>query len=308
MSQATAELVERASLLRAQITSSVAFPNPADQEHHERARLLRCAISLASFTAVEDFLKSRSAELLGSLNRSLTAFSSFPALLQEALTIGAVRNASWNLDGDRKGRLSDPVRFAQRAGSQISSTGGPALNLYTNSFWPNSHNVSWSLVDGLGQALLVEGPSVYASLAFHLSGGPFAPKDYMAVCLVRRNEVAHLPWADVAHGDVVQQVEGITKFCCVIDLILSYGVKRIMAADEDARRKASFNHRKVKIRFLDVTAGACKEIKLGTARAIRRHPSLALALAAAMPRCVRDREALVVRTGTVIESWSIPYL
>lgn len=308
MSQATADLVSRAALLRTQIASPLAYPNPADFEHNERARLLRSSIALSAFVAVEDFLRGRFAELLGHLNRSLMSFSDFPSLLQEAVTIGAVKNASWNLEGDRRGRLADPILFAQSAGSSISSTSGAALNVYVNSFAPNSYNVSWGVVESLGQALLVEAVNVYSSLAFHLSGGPFAPKDYLAICLERRNGVAHMPWFDVAHGDAVQQVEGMTKFCCVVDMILSYGVKRIISADDEARRKVAFNHRRVGIRFLEVMPADCREIKLGAARAARRHPDLTAAQALATPRCVPGREALVVKRGAIIESWSIPYL
>lgn len=308
MSQVTADLTARADLLRKQVASHFAYPNPADSEQNERARLLRCSIALSAFTAIEDFLKVRSAELLVNFNRSLLAFSDFPHLLQDALTIGAVRNASWNLDGDRRKRLADPIRFAQSAGGNISSTNSAALNVYVNSFSPNSYNITWGVIEGLGQALLVDGLSGYASLAFHLAGGPFVPKDYLAVCLKSRNEVAHVPWADVAHGDLVQQVEGMTKFCSVIDMFLSYGVKRIISADEDARRKVSFNYRRVKIRFIELAGSDCKEIRLGATRALRRYPTLAVAQAAAMLRCVPEREALVIRRGTIIESWAIPYL
>ena len=124
MSQARASFVTGLNALRASLSEPwIQDLTPADVGHNERARLIRNGLAIMQFSLLEEFIRARTAELLGKLDTSRIAFASLPEKLQLAATRGAIRALDYQ---SRYKGASDAIAMIGSHAQGIASVLGPS--------------------------------------------------------------------------------------------------------------------------------------------------------------------------------------
>lgn len=110
-----------------------------EQEHNERARVLRCGLMVQTFSSLESFLRQRTQEVLRHVATGPAPFSSLPDGLQIAATKGAVES----LAGYIRTRGRDAgIELVQAEAGHIASTRGVGFSFSSMSFLRDKSNVA----------------------------------------------------------------------------------------------------------------------------------------------------------------------
>src|SRR5437899_10227250 len=101
---------------------------PTRRKHNARARILRNGLGVIAFAILEDFIKSRTAELTGRMCNRGVPFLDLPEGVRSASFSGALRAVIFQAELQKRQQV-DPTALIQQHSAKISSTSGAGYSI-----------------------------------------------------------------------------------------------------------------------------------------------------------------------------------
>lgn len=312
MSAARARVVARGSLLReAAGNSDLISKPPVEIRWNEHARLVRLALCINAFTALEEFIQRRIQEVLLELIGIPPNSQGIPNAMKTALIKGALDSLIFRIKEHKRYGISDTDAYILSHVSKIASSSGAGLDPSELTLANNGSNLSWKTIEDALTAFSVDNPlSIMNGVARRIDGGIFVAKDHFESVLEWRHKAAHLTDTDIPLADITEHVKKLILFCASFDILISTGASRIKAAAY-ALGPTITKGNDVKLRFVEYNKGQWRDIPENKTRAHSRNLDKNSIISSSELIAQRTKECVIVRLESrtsPIESWSIPFI
>lgn len=312
MSLARTSLVSRAEILRqaSERTDLVSKP-PSEVAWNEHARLLKVALCVSAFTALEDFVQTRIQEVVASLTGYAPTSRALPESMKNALVAGAFEAVMTRVKDPNRLGITDLRSFVVSHSEKIASFARAGLAPSELTLASNGSNVSWKVLEDALLAFSVENPSsVLNGVARRIEGGIFVSKDHFENVLKWRHRVAHVADADVPLVDVRDYVDKLTLICASFDCVLTTAASRILRAAYATSPPVTRNA-DIKLRFVEKHRSDWRDRSETSSRGASRNIDKNLVVFSSETVARSRFECVVVRRGSQTSatfSWSTPFL
>ena len=305
MSVARNDFISRIRTLKKSITQTDATQTkaPTEQEHNEIARMLRNGLAVVGFASLEDFIKSRCAEVLDEIGQANLPFSNLPLKLQSWTTYEAIKAINYQL-GLRD--ALDKATYAQSHAEKIASTTNAPYSLTPLAFGFGQANLNDELIKKILKVFNIENPwaqidQISSSLGLTASPLMQSFKNGMA----RRHKAAHVASEDTPQNDIDQFVTEAIAVAIGFDFLISKALKMLKNHDSsflDGSCKISFAD--VDYRFIKFLDNKWKEYKLNSSHAYRVSEDLDNLILDAKSRCMTQSQYFVLYDNVgLIKDW-----
>jgi len=259
------------------------------------ARLLRNGLSVVAFATLEQFIRSRSKEVLLYISNTGVSFGNLSARLQRDATVGAVKALCSQM---RIRSNTDNIEHVQRQSQMIASTSTDDYQLSNLRFGHGSSNISSGTVNSIMQSIGVSnGWDNIDKIATRVSLSSPSLKSSYDEAIDRRNRCAH-------QADAVTEIDDLESFAMQaiaialsFDALISqagyfYGVKNDDFLNNGDRFVSSDD---VQIRFLDYRDENVWAEQAEKNQKATRVGERDILLPIALERASRNGEILVIR-------------
>ncbi|MGE8245101.1 MAG: HEPN domain-containing protein [Stenotrophomonas maltophilia] len=312
MSIARSKLIESAALLReaAQREDLIAKP-PSETHWNEHARLVKAALCISSFTALEEFVQCRIKEAISLLHGFPPSSSALPGALKSALVAGALDSLNARIKDPSRFNISDVNQLIIDHTKKISSFSSAGIDPSDLTLSTNGSNVSWAIVENALSALSIDNPqSVVNGIAKRLEGGIFSAKDHFEGMISWRHKVAHISGSDVPLAQTQDYVMRLPLFCAAFDFALSTGISRILRNRTSGSAIVTKNAN-IQIRFVEFKSGMWRNRAETSKRAFSRDVDREITRNQAVEMARKGDQCVAIRSsssGGYVESWSTPFV
>ncbi|MCZ7428074.1 HEPN domain-containing protein [Micromonospora sp. WMMA1949] len=198
-----------------------------ETSHNNRARILRNGLMVVTFSALEDFIRERSAEVLGYISRTALVFSDLPRDLVLAATVEVMRAAHAHAKmASRHG--DDPVPLLQQAASEVASTLNGPLHISKFSLGYNGSNVGADEVGNILKTLHAGDPwNEMTRLGSRVGLGAVPLRDAYAQGLRLRNRAAHKADSNIQPSELLTFCQQAKAIALGFDLLASRAARLI---------------------------------------------------------------------------------
>lgn len=283
---------------------------PTETEHNARARLLRNGLAIVGYAFLEDFLRSRTVEVVGRIGTGATRFSDLPEQIKVAATQG-VFNATLFQRRFVDYQIQDPLRHYQEHASLVASTAGTAYEISPLAFVHEQSNISSDDIEETLQAFRVANPwSVLIGVARRCGVGTPTLKEAFKGAAARRHEAAHKADADIEHSDLSDYDVEALGIAIGFDLLMSQALRQLLDANTNYLSKnGSVGGKQISIRFLRQDGSKWwREVVDNSSRAFRRGKDFEKLKAETMVRARGQGQAVVVQDERGLPTaWFTPY-
>jgi hypothetical protein len=222
MSVARQNFLDRVSAVEDALAQPVLIDQAlTDIAHNNRARILRNGLMVVTFSALEDFIRERSSEVLSFISRTALPFSDLPRDLAIAATVEVMRASHVHAQmASRQG--DDPVPILQQAASEVASTLNGPLYISRFSLGHNGSNVSADEVGNILKTLHAADPwNEMTSLGSRVGLGAVPLKDAYAQGLRLRNRAAHRADSNIQPSELLTFCQQAKAIALGFDLLSS---------------------------------------------------------------------------------------
>lgn len=281
----------------------------------DSSRLFRNGLIIVGYAIFEDFVRTRTSELLARLTDTQLSFSELPEKLQYASSLGAVTALQYraNIERDPGRRLS----MIQGVGRQLASTGEQRFELPPLGLGSRGANLSPDDISNiLGSFALKGGWRLVQTVAARVGGASPDVQQSLKQAFESRNLAAH-------EADAVTQVTDLDSFrknaiaaAIGIDALLSRGCRRLLTRRHGRRLKTTpIESPGIRLRFVDLRndgrwherlEAMASGPLLRAAPAVTASTDFASARNTAQGRAERARQVLVARGRDGIPTWWRP--
>jgi hypothetical protein len=303
------DFVNRVQAIRHAVTNAggleVLQHQPAAPAKDEAARLFRNGLAVAGFAVLEEFLRSRTAEVLGSCSGCALAFEDLPEPLQEFSMKGVVSALKFQVD--MRSRSGEDVSgLIRRAGRALASTDSAVYELSELAFGRARSNLShddlkellrgfkikdaWGNVDRLGKRM------GFSSLSL---------RDDFQSAAQRRHAAAHRGSVEVPLGDLQILPSQVLAIAATFDALLSRSAFHLVSGDHVFAKSGNLDESAIDIRYLDNDKGSVREIGEGKQRATAVGNSYAELLPACRTRAAKRGAVIIFSEKRVPLAWEV---
>jgi hypothetical protein len=303
------DFVDRVQAIRHAVTDSgslqVLQHQPAVPAKDEAARLFRNGLAVAGFAVLEDFLRSRTAEILARCSGCALAFEDLPEALQEFSTTGVVSALKFQVD--MKSRQGEDVSgLIRTAGRALASTDSAAYELSGLAFGQARSNLSREDLKELLRAFKVkDGWGNAQKLAKRMGFPSLSLRDDFQATARRRHAAAHLGGAEIALGDLQELPVQILGIAATFDAILSRSAFHLVSGDQHFAQAGNLDSTSVGLRYLDADGSIVREIGEGNRRATVVGSSYGELVADCRSRASSRGAVIVYREREVPIAWEV---
>lgn len=195
---------------------------PSDVTHNLRAAMLRQGLAVLTFSAMEEFIRERTGEVLLELGGQGLKFSDFSVALQTATTIGALEGVRFRLKLQSQ---TDKISWLSTAVSSIAKRSAlkDITELSKYSFGYAASNLDEEDVNKILKAFGVDAPwEQMTHLANRIGLVLLSPKTEFESIKRRRHSSAHALNSIVPYGDLLDSLKSTLAICLTFDLLLSH--------------------------------------------------------------------------------------
>ena len=272
MSTARQSFLERIGAFRTALgEENLVSGEPAEIQRNNTARLLRNGLAVVGFAILEDFLRSRLAEILARVGNSHIPFDELPEPLRDAAVLGAARALAHF--GELKRRQGeDYVSFVQNHSQLIASTVSSSYEISGMALGWTGANLSDGDIKEIMRAFRIkDGWGNIDIVAKRVGLASPSHREAFSQAAVRRHKAAHSARTDTEVSHLVSFVPQAIGIALGFDALMSRSLKRLLEHDsaylaDSGQVQAS----DVQTRFIDPTACNWREIKEGAKRAVSR--------------------------------------
>lgn len=284
--------------------------DPTEKTHNVIASILRNGVCVTGFAILEEFLKSRTNELLSKMPASALDYSGLPLSIQKRGTVRVI-NALSNQMRLRTQSNEDIVSYIQNQAKLVASTADSAFKISDIAFGYDKSNIGaqdikellgdfqisqcWDNIDAIAAKVGLSSPS-------HVDDF----KNYS----FRRHVAAHQASANTPLADLESFCRSAMGIAIGFDLLLSFSVFKITNRDDDLLNcRKKINECDIPICFIDkMSESRWRIIKYGASRAIRRVESLEEGFDVAIRNMSKAGGGIIARdmSKTPIEWFAFP--
>lgn len=303
------DLVSRVAAIRHAVMDSknlqVLQHQPAAPAQNEAARLFRNGLAVTGFAVLEDFLKSRTAEVLSRCSGCSLSFEELPDRLQEFTTRGVVGALRFQVDiRSRSG--GDVGGLIRSAGRALASTETPAYELSDLAFGQARSNLSHGDVKDLLRAFRVpDGWRNATRIAQRMGFSSLSLRDDFQAAAGRRHQAAHRGGAEIALGDLQELPAQVLAIAVSFDALLSRAAFHLVSGDRKFAEAGKLDSSTIPIRFLDTDGKAVREVAEGKSRATARGATVAQLAPDCRQRARKQGAVLVISERRVPIAWEV---
>ena len=268
-------------------------PNPSA----DPARLLRNGLMIVGFAALEDFIRSRTGEVLAQIRGQTTPFGDLPDAMRSASTDAVVRSfASMLPIWRRAGTSLDEI---QSIGASLASTKRQPYRLSPLGLFALRNVSKEDIADGL-KAFGVTNvwPSIN-SIAARAALPGLALSDEYDAAHNRRNEAAHDGQANVLQGDLQGFAMPAIAIALGYDALISRAARLLSDGTMTKTSLVTINSVDIRLRTIDRLANGWEEVQEG-GPAVASGNRLSVLRSSARQRALVSRDLMVIRPATRI--------
>ena len=283
--------------------------DPSQVGHNNTARLLRNGLAVAGFALLEDFIRSRTQEVLERLSSGQLPFDSLPDELREACVFGATKAVAYH--GDIKKRQhEDYLSFIQEHGRLIGSTSSSGYQLSPMSLGWERPNLNHDDVKEILRAFKIkDGWGNIDSLAARVGLASPSLCEAFRQSALRRHRAAHKADVDTETSQLDSFVSQALGIAIAFDALISKSLRRLLDRDSTfLSDSGDILHSDVSVRFLDKGQdGWWREMKENGQRAVRRTQDVVTLKSECLARADARRDLIVIRkVSQQPTEWLIP--
>lgn len=195
---------------------------PSEYVRNQIAGLMRQGLAVLAFTALESFIRMRTAEALRSFDPAVVSFSNLSEAIQDAATLGAARGLLFRI------KFEDPANQLAWALTQLKAVAASdtSLELSHLAFGNGTANLDEEDIPKILKAFGIDKPwinitGVAKNAGF---GGLLDARQQFIEIKKRRHSSAHEITSSVPHGDLSNSLQSIRGIAVGFDLLLSHAV------------------------------------------------------------------------------------
>lgn len=291
--------IELASRLEALIDRDV-----MQVEHNETANLLRKGLGIVAFNILEDFIKSRTAEMFDSISNSRVRFDNLPEKLKIAATSGALKALSYQSNLERKND-GDWLSLIHSEAKNIFSTSQFPFTLSPISMLYENSNVSHVDISDVMKSLdIIGGWNKLKEVSDLIGGGVVDLQSAYINMYKRRNHCAHEASFIYEYTWLENAINEIIAIAAAFDIVISTRCRYIIN-DPTAAFSSHNTKPNPGIRFLVEEGQKFNEKTSLTSRNVKKWDSLDDAYDVVIPRCSQRNEFLItINRQRRISDWN----
>lgn len=270
-----------------------------DKAHNDVAKMLRNGLAVVGFAALEDFVKSRSSEVLSEIGSTGIPFHELPEKLKIATTVGSIKALSYQLNLRPP---TDQITYVQEHAQKLASTGSTAYDLTPLAFGYSEANLKDEGVKEILKSFLINDPwGQMTQLASRLGLAALPLNETFKGAALRRHRAAHVGHADTPQTDLAQYVKEALAIAIGFDTLLTRSLGHIRAHDRNyLAGRSSISSTSIKIRSIRSVGAVWKEFIEGRRTAVKVETDRTQLLTAARARA-RSQKNLLVQFGNTGE-------
>jgi hypothetical protein len=299
MSQAKQALMDRLEVARPSLSEAILIDQSlTDKSHNQRASLLRNGLMVVLFTALEDFLRNRTAELLVELSKTVVPFNALPQDLQHASTMEAMRAVYAQAQIVKRGG-DDPLPMIQQAALEVASTGSTTLAFNKYSFGYKSSNLTSSEIGEILKTLnLADAWNEMTRIASRCGFGSIPLRSQFEIAAQLRHKAAHSIRANVQPRDLESFCDSALAIASSFDILASRAVRLLKVGDPVVLTQRAALASTIRLRFVDHRSSGFAEVAEGVTRAQKVSAAKDEAMKAALARALIRNEPVVERNSS----------
>ncbi len=270
---------------------------PTEIEHNSRARMLRNGLAVVGYAFLEDFLRSRTVEVVRRIGEGTTRFSDLPEKIKAAATKGVFSAVMFQrrfIDY----RTQDPFRHYQEHANFVASTATSSYTISPFAFAHEQPNLSSEDIEETLHAFKVANPwSTIVGIAGRCGVGIFTLKSAFEAAAARRHKAAHKADADIEYSDLKDYDVEALGVAIGFDLLVSQALRQLLDTNATYLSKSGLVAGKhISIRFLrhDGTKW-WREVVNDNTKAFRRSQDFEELKVETISRARRQSQAVVVQ-------------
>jgi hypothetical protein len=300
--------LQRVRALEAAVNSPSALlllqHRPSKPTEDEMSRLLRNGLAVSSFAILEDFLRTRTSELLRRVSGSTLRFNELPAALQALCTSEVTTALRFQVEL-RKRNGEDITPLVREAGRALASVSRKRYELSDLAFGRSRSNIGHRDVKEVMRAFNIpDGWGNITSFARRMGFAPLSLVEDFQGATTRRHLGAHVAGSETALGDLQGFPAQAIGIAAAFDALMSRASYRLVTADKAfASAKPSLTHDMISIRFIESDGIWFREIAVGNTRATRRAKTLSPIRKSARAHAEPTGGVIVLRRNGVPYSW-----
>lgn len=311
MSQARADLAAKVAVLRACLAEPIVVNGPpAAIQKNQVASMFRNGLAVLEFATIEDFIRQRTAEVLGSF-ANILSFDDLSEKLQTAVTVGALKAILF-----RQSYEADSIKWIFNQLKPVTSAETNITKLSPLSFGQATSNIGPDDVSNILSAFGIEGGWAGISTISRrvgIGGAVDYCQSFKNMAL-RRHKAAHNINANIPLADLENTLKEIIGICCGFDLLLSHSHSLHNIRQVPKKATGLVSQDNIKLRFISAHPTKLNSFReqIETvnnanqtfAHTVKVHNSMASAETAALNKCAPNRQQLVILDARSIpERW-----
>lgn len=255
----------------------------SDHIHNNVAKMLRNGLAVVGFAALEDFIKSRTSEVLSEVGRTGVSFRDLPERLRNAATVDAVDAFSYQLSIRPK---TDRISYIQEHAQKVASTSSTAYELTPHAFGYDQANLQDGTVKEILKSFKIDdGWNQISQLASRLGLTALPLDETFKGAALRRHRAAHVAHADTPQSDLLQFVREAYAIAIGFDALISKALACLWMHDPRYLTPAgTIDSRSITIRTIRNELGIWRESLEGRPKAVKLERDLTILLPAARAR------------------------
>jgi hypothetical protein len=203
---------------------------PSFTEHNEIAEILRNGLAVVGFTALEDFIKSRTSEVIDLIGSTTVPFNRLPYKIQAATTFESLKAITFQLSvlDDNSQKLAYVIDKA----TKIASTQNTPYTLNEHAYGYAQSNINHDVIATILRNFHIEDPwTQMTRLASRLNLTGLPLEETFKSAFRRRHRAAHVAHASTPLGDLAQYIKEAFAVAISFDSLLSLAFYKIKIAD-----------------------------------------------------------------------------
>ena len=304
MPNAKSQFLERIGSLRQSIEiEAVSNKSLAEALHNRVAKMLRNGLAVVGFAALEDFIKSRTSEVLDNVGSTGVQFKDLPEKLKEATTHGAISALSYQLSLRSK---TDRTAYIQEHAQKLASTATTAYELTPHALGYGQANLHDQSVKDILKAFGIPDPwGQMTTLGSRLGLVALPLEETFRGATIRRHKAAHVANADTPQSDLRQYVKESLAIAIGFDWLITSAYNKLSSHDLSYLSGATaIDAATMRMRFVRKNSNNWKEYLESSSRAVRVSNERPALLGLARSRAVQNKNLLVIYDDQgQVESW-----
>ncbi|WP_232431700.1 HEPN domain-containing protein [Burkholderia ubonensis] len=297
---------ERANFLRRlQAISSACeeslLVNNADSSHNERAKQLRCGLCVMIFSALEDFLRERIAQILEHITPASLPFSNLSQKFQTSASQVALQSLAFQsqyIEEDQR------LAFLRAEFKKLATLGENHYSISRYAFSNSKTNVQASEIFDVLDSFLVEKPweaIYYTARRLQLATANPAKQEFEQLATARHS-AAHKQIYDIPSIDLKAKVASAMSIGVAFDIVLSSAALNMNSSIARHQAMRLLKAGDIKIYFISENPyrGKYRLIQDGQpkSKTLNSDPALHTVKAIGLQKLAIDPGVLVIQDGT----------